>query len=93
MVINVGKTVAGMLIMSVPQPEPIAAYSGNLVAMLSYPARSRPLNTFEDVAKSGFNIVFYGGAVHWQFLTDSSVEAVRTLHKRVMDNGKEFSTE
>ena len=60
--------------------------------MLLYPARSRPLDTFEDVVKSDLGLAFRPGSAQWEFLTTSTDEAVRALKKRVDDWGLDFST-
>lgn len=73
---------------------PFSAYSGSLVSMLFYPARSRPLDTYDDVARRPeLGVVFRAGSVQWEFLTNSEDAAVRVLHQRVLDRGLDYSTE
>lgn len=49
------------------------AYSGNLVAMLTYPARSKALNTFADILNSDTGIIYHPGSVQYELFMVNNV--------------------
>ena len=46
-----------------------ATYTGNLISFMTYPGQESPINTAEDILKSGYDIVNYdhGGVDHVAF--------------------------
>lgn len=69
----------------------LSAYCGNLIAMLTNPARSKALNTFEDVANEDVPIVVFKDSVQEAFLQTSTDRAIQKLHQRLLQQSEDMS--